>query len=355
MGRSIGVDLHRNNFVAATRAGNGRTYVRTWELAEMVRFAGQLRPDDRVAVEMTTNTRLFYDAVRPAVAEVQVVNTAQFKVITKSVKKTDRRDAETLALYLEKDLLPTVRLKEMEQGQLAGLVSTRDTLVKQRTTLKNTINNRFAMYGRAIKREMLSSEKGLAAVEAEPFDTLVQAEIRVLVAQVRALNASVRELEKSIEASTEKLKGYESLTSIKGVGTMSAAILLPVIGNVNDFENAGKLAAYLGLVPRVSNSNETERSGRITKRGSKLARTALVQCGLIAKKYSPYLHAFHERVKQKKGGGKANVALARKLLEIIYRTLKNDWVFEDFGRFQLKGGISPVKSKMKTKTKRRAG
>jgi len=353
MGRSIGVDLHRNNFVTATRAENGRTYVRTWKLEEIGRFADQLRPDDRVAVEMTTNTRLFYDGVRPVVAEVQVVNTAQFKVITKSVKKTDRRDAETLALYLEKDMLPTVRLKEMEQGQLAGLVSTRDTLVKQRTSLKNKINNRFAMYGRAIKREQLSSEKGLAAVEVEPFDALVQVEIRVLVAQVRALNASIRELDQTIEASAENLKGYRSITSIKGVGTVGAATLLTVIGDVDDFANAGKLGAYLGLVPRVSNSNETERSGRITKRGSKLARTALVQCGLIAKKYSPYLHAFHERVKQKKGGGKANIALARKLLEIIYRALKNDWVFEDFGRFRLEGGICPVKAK--TRRRRQAG
>jgi transposase len=296
---------------------------------------------------MTTNTRFFHDAARPAVKEVQVVNTAQFKVVTQSVKKTDRNDAQTLALYLEKDLLPTVRLKEAGQGQVAALVSTRDTLVKQRTTLKNKINNRFAMYGRPIKREMLSSDKGLAAVEAEPFDVLVQVEIRALAAQIRSLNATVKDLEKTIEAEARKMKGHDSLTSIKGIGTTSAATLLTVIGDVNDFEDAGKLAAYFGLVPRVSNSNETMRSGRITKRGSKLGRTALVQCGLIAKKYSPYLRAFHERVKQKKGGGKANIALARKLLEIVYRTLKNGWVFEDFEAFRLVGGVNPLKAKRK--------
>ncbi len=91
----------------------------------------------------------------------------------------------------------------------------------------------------------------------------------------------------------------------------------------NGTENEGKLAAYLGIVPRVSDSNETEHRGRITKRGSKLARTALVQCVLIAKRYSPYLARYHERMKRKKGGGKANIALARKLLGIVYRTLRN--------------------------------
>jgi len=348
MVRNIGVDLHRNRFTTAIRTANGRVYDRTWEIKDLPRFVGELRPDDRVAVEMTTNTRLFHDAVRPAVAEVRVVNTAQFQVITRSVKKTDRHDARALALHLEKDMLPTVRLKEKEAGQLAALVSTRDTLVKQRTTLKNKINNRFAMYGKPIAREALSSEKGLEAVEAEPFDTLVQVEIRVLAAQIRALNASVKDLEKAIDAQARKLEGYESLTSIKGIGPTSAATLLTVIGNVGDFADAGRLAAYFGLVPRVSNSNETERSGRITKRGSKLGRTALVQCGLIAKKYSPYLHAFHERVKKRKGGGKANIALARKLLEIVYRTLRNGWVFSDFAAFKLVGGASPAK-------RRRAG
>lgn len=349
MGRSIGVDLHRNRFTTAIRAANGRVYDRTWEMADLDRFVAGLRSDDRVAVEMTTNTRFFHDAVRPAVAEVQVVNTAQFKVITKSVKKTDHHDAAALAFYLEKGMLPTVRLKEVAQGQLAALVSTRDALVKQRTTLKNKVNNRFAMYGRPIQREMLSSEKGLAAVEAEPFDTLVKVEIGVLAAQIRSLNAAVKELEKTIAAEAGKLAGYASLTSIKGIGSVGAATLLTVIGDVNDFADAGKLAAYLGLVPRVSNSNETERSGRITKRGSKLGRTTLVQCGLIAKKYSPYLASFHERVKKRKGGGKANVALARKLLEIVYRTLKHEWVFEDFGEYRLVGGKRPVTSK------RRAG
>ena len=97
----------------------------------------------------------------------------------------------------------------------------------------------------------------------------------------------------------------------------------------------GKLSAYLGLVTRVSNSNETERSGHITKQGNKLARTALVQCALIAKRYSSYLQQFYQRIQRRRGGGKANIALAHKFLGVIYHTLKNNWVFEDFPNFVL--------------------
>ena len=108
-----------------------------------------------------------------------------------------------------------------------------------------------------------------------------------------------------------------------------------MIGDINDFANQGKLAAYFGIVPRVRNSNETERRGRITKRGNKLGRTTLVQCALIAMRYSPYLAKYYARIKAARGTGKAIIALARKFLGVIYKTLKNDWVFEDFPNFVL--------------------
>ena len=86
----------------------------------------------------------------------------------------------------------------------------------------------------------------------------------------------------------------------------------PCVLLVNDFADEGHLASYFGIVPRVSNSNETERSGRIHKRGSKLGRTALVQSALIAANYSPYLKRFYEQVKARRGAGKAMIALAKK-------------------------------------------
>ncbi len=103
--------------------------------------------------------------------------------------------------------------------------------------------------------------------------------------------------------------------------------------------------AYLGIVSRVSDTKETERCGRITKRGSKLARTALVQCALIANKYSPYLASFHERMKHRTGGGKASIALVRMFLGIVYRTLRNGWMFEGFPALRLKDGTIPVWSR----------
>ena len=211
-------------------------------------------------------------------ARVVVVNPAQFKVISQSVKKTDKNDAELLALYLAKDLLPEVRMKERNQRNMGHLAQTRDLLVKQRSALKAKINNLLSAEGINLKRESLSSNKALERVLALPLSPLMLAEARVLTGQIRSLNQSIAELEELIEEEGPKLAGHENLMSIKGIGPVSAAVLLSVIGDIRDFSDPGKLAAYLGLVPRVQNSNETEHSGRITKQGNKLARTVSAVC-----------------------------------------------------------------------------
>ena len=335
MARYIGVDLHRNQFTVCLIAENGREYLSEYRLDELPRFVSKLRPTDEVAVEVTGNTRLFYDAVAPHVAKVVVVNPTQFRVIRDSVKKTDPHDARTLAFYLSKEMLPEVRMKDKLHAQLASLTQTRDTLVKQRTALKNKVNNILSAHGINLRKEALGSDSGLEEVLGLNFDPIVQTELRVIVGQIRALNQSIAELEKTIKAEGPKLPGHENLRSIKGIGDLGATILLSAIGDIRDFAHPGKLAAYFGIVPRVRNSNEVERSGRITKRGTKLGRTTLVQCALIAMRYSSYLAKFYHRIQARRGTGKAIIALAKKFLGVIYHTLKNNWIFADFPNFVL--------------------
>lgn len=302
MGRYVGVDLHRNSFTVCMHTKSEINSTQTWRMKELPKFVKTLKRSDQVAVESTGNTRLLYEAVVDQVKRVVVVNSMQFKVISQSVKKTDKNDAETLALFLAKDHpLPEVRIKDKTQVQMASITQTRDKLVKLRTVLKNKVNNILSSHGVDLKRVELSSVKGLNRDLSFPFDVLVKTELQVLVDQIRSLNASIKQLESTIHTEGPKQEGYQNLTSIKGVGHTSGSILLSVFGDVNDFENEGKLAAYFGIVPRVSNSNETEGSGRITKRGSKLGRTTLVQCSLISIRYSSYLRQNYESMKCKKG------------------------------------------------------
>ena len=154
-------------------------------------------------------------------------------------------------------------------------------------------SQRRSARGIELEKEELSGEKGLTRVLAMDVEELTRFELQVLVDQIRSLNHSIAELEKVIDREGKKLKGHGNLTSIKGIGSLGASILLSVIGDVRDFPDEGRLASYFGIVPRMHNSNETERSGHITKRGSKLGRTALVQCALIAQRYRR--HALRDR------------------------------------------------------------
>lgn len=333
--RSIGVDLHSNSMTVCYLTKKGLETLATYSLSDLADFQKSLRRSDRVAVEATGNTRWFVEQIKERVRQVVVVNPNQFDVIRKSVKKTDRHDARALAKFLSKEMLPEARLKNEMCSQINSLAETRDKLVKLRTTFVNKLHALHRGRGIISRKSQFLRQKGLRKVLELEWDTASRVEIEVIIAQIHSINEGIKRLDDQLAESGSKLKGHENLVSIKGIGPRAAAILLSVIGPVSDFESEDKLASYFGIVPRVSNSNETIQHGRITKRGSKLGRTTLVQCALVAKRFSPYLERFYQRIKAKKGAGKAIIATARKFLGIIYRTLKNDWMFVDFPNFVL--------------------
>jgi len=105
-------------------------------------------------------------------------------------------------------------------------------------------------------------------------------------------------------------------------------------GTIGDFADEGNLAAYFGIVPRVRNSNETGRSGRIAKRGCRVGRTTRPDGGTVQALPTEVLLP----IPRARGTGKAIIALARKFLGIRYKTLKNNWIGEDVPRFVLANG-----------------
>lgn len=336
MRRYIGVDLHKNTFMVCYLNKKGQE-LKNFKVSKssLEAFKLTLSRSDEVAVESTGNTGYFVREIKELVKAVRIINPTQFKIISQSVKKTDEKDAEIIAKYLSKGLIPEVRMRSKKEAQLSSLIGTRDKFVKLRTTLKNKIHNILNANGIVTKKEIFASGKNLEKVLGSDIDQASLFELGVIITEIRNLNKAIAEIDKELVDRGKKLKGHKNLTSIIGIGDISSTILLNTIGDVNDFDGDHKLAAYLGIVPRVYVSNETSNYGRITKMGNKIARTTLVQCTLIAIRYNPYLRAFYMKLKAKKGSGKAIIATARKLLTIVYRTLKNNWIFEDFSNFKL--------------------
>jgi len=333
--RYIGVDLHTTQVTVCYLKAEEDFEIRKYQLCEIDKFVLSLKTSDEIAVEATGNTRWFVEQVEHSVKRVVLVNPREFDVVKNSVKKTDQHDARNLARFLRADLLPEVRGKSEEAEKVQSLVQTRIKLVRLKTSLINKIHGLSVSNGRKLKKTSLTSEKGLEKVLQAKWSAIERVELEIIIKQIRFLKVSIKKLDKAIAAESEKLKGFNNLLSISGIGNLSAGILLSVIGNIQDFGTADKLASYFGIVPRVSNSNEKVNHGRITKRGKKTGRTTLVQCSLSAIKQNEYLKKYYEQVKARRGHGKAKIALARKYLGIIYNTLTNGWVFADFNNFEL--------------------
>jgi transposase len=335
--RYIGVDLHSNSFTACYLEEGKPEKIKTFKLQgdEFEIFLSDLQSDDEVALEATGNSSFFRDNILDLVKRVVIISPHQFNVIRSSVKKTDKNDARAMALFLSKDMLPEVRVKCSLHQQLLGIAQTRDQLVKTKVALLNKVYGILNGHGLKIKKEQLTTLKGFdKAVAFEGLSLLERSTIKIIKMELTSLRENIKELEKLMIEYAKDIPGYENLLSIKGIGPMSAAIFLANISDIKNFEDTGKLASYFGITPKVYQSNDKCINGHITKRGSKLARRTLVQCTLIAKNYSPYFQAFYEKIKKQRGSGKAIIATARKLLNTIFYTLKNGWVFEDFTNFK---------------------
>ena len=123
--------------------------------------------------------------------------------------------------------------------------------------------------------------------------------------------------------------------SVPGIGKLGAAILLAEIGNFKDFSSGNKLASWLGLVPNVYQSADKYYNGRITKRGSKVARWILTQIAqAAARKKNHRLKEFFNRKKKSIGHAKAIIALARKIATILWHLITNDEMDEDETGYQ---------------------
>lgn len=340
----VGVDFHKRSFVCSFLND------RTGELLQASYptddegyglFINQLsiyrRSNNtvKVGLEMLTGSYYFYDRIRSECDEIVIINTNQFKVIANSSKKTDKIDSEMIASYYSKGLLPTIYIAEKAIRQLRDLVSLRYNLVRDRTRYKNRTHSLLLKHNHKISKRSLGSKKCLVKLHQLCLPGIRQKQLDLLLSQLEQLTRSISEVEKMMddliaeECSDRTKEDIEILQSIPGVGPLSAKILVSCIADIERFPSEKHLASYVGLVPRVRDSGETIKHGRITKNGNKIARTTLVQDALaMLKQKNGPMKGFYKSVKYRSGTGKAIIALARKITTISFVLLKKRTKFD---------------------------
>jgi len=338
---NVGIDLHKTQFTTCVRGGTGNTfgkyptteegYQAFFKKTSVWQASGETV---QVGVESTGNTRYFKSRMEGEGIGVTVINTLKFKVVNESVKKTDKHDAATIAEFLEKDILPEAHLCSRKSEQMRRLLKVRTKLVGTVTVIKNQIHALLNSEGlEDVSASSLQSKRGRQRV----LNALSQWEnglvVQPLVEMIERLEENVNIMEKQLRVLADGDRMVELLMGIPGCGEVCAWTIMAYTDDIKRFASAKKYAAFAGLVPWVQNSNETTRYGKITKRGPRELRTAMVQIVMGLRRLKKKTAAWrimerYEAMKRSKGHpGIKIVAAARKIATIIWQMLTDDVAF----------------------------
>ena len=316
VGRAVGLDLHLEFCeVAVCEDGEIRSAGRVASTPQALGLlAGSLLATDRVALEMTGSAWEVVRIVEPHVAKVVVVSPGDTG-ISHARAKTDRLDARTLARLLWAGDLEGVWSPDELTRVLRRRLSRREQLVRARSRCKNEVHAVLMrrLKGRCPFTDMFgkAGRQWLGTLEL-PVEE--QETVEAAVRQIEFLDKEIAEVDRLIARHTLASPDARRLLTVPGVNVICAATFLAAIGDIRRFRTSRQLVAYLGLDPRVRQSGSgPARTGRISKQGSPQARWALVEATISVVRQPGPLHAFHQRVRARRGYNIATVAAARKL------------------------------------------
>ncbi len=342
----IGIDYHKNSFTAAF-LDSATGVLLTNKYTDIENFKSDISKykeegyKTKIAVETLTGVKHFIKQIRED-NEVYLINTNKFKNVLKGVntdKKSDRLDAQTIAIYLEKGLLPTVYIPEEDIERLRQLLKARENYIDQRKSSMNQTHSLLLEYGIKIKNRQLLTDKGIKEVEDNLKDIPleIQGVIKSYIGTIKHLTKEIKKIEEIInqyvEENQEIKEKKDILKSIPGIGEITALTFISVIGDVNRFEGSRKVGTYIGLVPKVYGSGDSVKIGKITKKGDSILRNKLLQAAislLKAKKENSLKEFFNRLIKSGVSKNKARIAVARKLATVMFVLLKENRKFENY-------------------------
>jgi transposase len=317
----IGVDLHQAFFQACAVNATGE---RLWEDrfprtdAGITAFVARCDHRTALAVEASTPTWHFADALGDRIGAVRIVDPVKTKLKAGYAAKTDRLDARRLADALRRDSVVGIYYPPVAIRELRELCRYRHALVQVRTALINRLRavllRQGVVDGRRLARTR--SDAWLETLVLPPRAAASVAGLRRLLTTVRT---EATHADREVRAAAAADPIAPRLQAIPGLGPVLSLMVRAEIGALERFPTPGHLASYAGLVPRVDASARRIRYGRITRRGSPWLRWALVEAAIHATRRTDRIGRWGRRLAIRKGALKARVALARTLCEDVFR------------------------------------
>lgn len=238
---------------------------------------------------------------------VSVVNPAQIKSFSGAQlkrAKTDKADAKLIAQFYQQMSPAPWTPPPLHVRELQALV--------QRLSALN---------------QMEGQEQNRLHVAPAVVRTSVEKVLSIIRAEIRTVETLIHD---HIDRHPDLKEQAELLDSIPGIGKATISRLLAFIGDVQRFDHAKALAAFVGLNPTVHQSGSSIKGKpHISKKGNASLRSALYMPAIVARRYNPVIKAFSDRLKK---AGKPNMviigAVMRKLIHIVYGVLKSGRPFD---------------------------
>ena len=301
--------------------------------AALQQLVKEVKPD-RVVIEVCNIAGWVCDLLRGMGVEVQVANTSDDAWRWRKVKKkNDRCDALKAAQLAAVNQLREVHIPTIEVRQWRALIAFRQQLVRRRGKVKNHIRDLLVTEGQILPRGAKCwTQLGVAHLEAmaKPLqevglNELWRGQLHIELRQLREVQEEIELAEEKLDAIAAADPRIALLRTIPGVGPRLSEAIVALLDRPERFHKAREVSAYIGMVPKQFDSGESKRHGRITKHGSRLVRSLLVEVAWAGMRYNPWVRQTYQRLSGGKKSRKkiAIVAVGRRLMVRCWAMLRD--------------------------------
>jgi transposase len=320
----VGIDFHRRRSVIVRLNSNGERlglHRIVNDPGELMSVMAQCGDASEVVIEATYGWYWAVDLLQELGATVHLANPNALNWGDRRVKN-DERDAHDLADMLRLHRLPKAWIAPPALRELRELVRYRAKLVQLRSGLKAQVHAVMAKEGVLPKHSDMFCAGGNRQLDALELGAPFGHRVRSLRELIAVYDREIATLERDIHQHLKHDRGYRAVQAINGVGKISAAVLVAEIGDVHRFPTPQHLCSWCGLTPKHRESDLKTRRGRISKQGSRLVRATLIE-GISRYHGGSVLDAQYRKLAKRRGRNKARIALARKVLTLVYYGLRD--------------------------------
>jgi len=330
----VAVDLAKRCYQVGAIDEHGKLlYNRRYSPAKFALAMQQLEPTV-VAMEACAAAHYWGRRLKALGHEVRLVPPQHAKAFRR-VHKSDAHDTLSIAEAAQRPGIHFVPVKTIAQQDLQVLGRMRERLVAQRTALVNQARGFAREYGVSFaqRRDVLMAQLPCALADASnELSAIAREALSELLAQIRQIDAQLKALMQRLTALADEDPAYQRLLSIPGIGPTIALAVLASIGHAQQFANARCCSAWAGLVPRQYSTGGRVQLGGITKNGERSLRVMLIHGARTVLRWADkHSHAQSRWIKDliaRRGKNKATVALANKLMRIVWVVLTQGVSFD---------------------------